>query len=1159
MENVKNFLKDDNKHVFLLLGDSGAGKSTFTSFLEQKLWKEYSENFGDIPLFISLANVSNPYDDLIGKYLESKDFDKDAIKYLKNNRKLVLICDGYDEIQLSRNIYMSNTLNTSGTWQVKMMISCRTEHIGDNDNYKILFEPQSPSNMSKLADSFQEAVLLPFNNTQVENYINGYVQANEKTKETLQWGAEFYLEKLKKTPNLRKMATNPFLLDIMLNNLPQLINNSSSSTSTGISRVELYDKFVVGWIERNEKRYLRIKEEKESHHLSKLLRKGLARQGRKYLKDLSAAIYDCQEGNWKIEYKEKRDCLTWKKNFFGTEGKEEILNSSIPLIRIGAVYQFIHKSVLEYGLSIAIFDDPGTTINDMANNREDMLKNLYGSPLGRIDIVKEPSVVRFLADRVVQCMSFRDLLLEVINRSKKSWVDETNSDRTTLSKEILSCAATNAMTILVKAGTQFHGTDLRGITITGADLSNGVFDSVVFEGSDLQNVNFRNAWLKKANLDGCKLSGIKLGEIPSLKEDGAIFSGVFSPVDSAKNMFVTLMRGGIVRVHETLGWTEVYKLNCKPPNVTCIALSPSCEDIALGSKDGRIEVRNITNKRSIRMFKGHHDSVNSISYSIKLDRIASGSQDRTVRVWDTRTATCVRIFDGHEDGVTSVSYCRNENRVLSGSRDTIVRLWDVETGSLIRIFEGHSGIVTSVAYSFQGNHIASGSKDGTVKIWDESNAAILQDIQCHSGSVYSIAYSPFGNRVASSGSDKAVHFWDIETGTIAYTLSGNTGSINSIAYSPTGDKMASGDSSGKIQLWDIWGIDDEISTSGLQSHSIPATGLMYSSNGDRIATISDNRLIRIWDTETGRLSWMPAPVPGCKSIAFSSYGNQIAARVEGEIQIWDESGYCISNLLDQGGINIPVYSPNGDLIASLNKNNCINIWKSKDRNNSTLSKTLECHITSITKLAFSPDGNRIACMNDKSIEIWNIDKDVLVQMIIYSDKSLANLIFSPNGELIAAVVSDIKKSDATEPGTTLEPDAILVWDAESGVLHQTIKRRQCSIICGAFSPNGLQLACGRSDGVIQIWDINLRKFLSTGISCFGGAVRSIAWRGKYLAAGSEDCIVRQWELVIDEYDRDESDDGHANKGTQATICWMTPHSGLETSGCTFRGNNGLST
>ncbi|KAF9992451.1 hypothetical protein BGZ80_008546, partial [Entomortierella chlamydospora] len=64
---VQEFLASDRK-VFLLLGDSGAGKSTFNRALEISLWDNYRMN-GRIPLFIHLPEIEKLERDLVAERL----------------------------------------------------------------------------------------------------------------------------------------------------------------------------------------------------------------------------------------------------------------------------------------------------------------------------------------------------------------------------------------------------------------------------------------------------------------------------------------------------------------------------------------------------------------------------------------------------------------------------------------------------------------------------------------------------------------------------------------------------------------------------------------------------------------------------------------------------------------------------------------------------------------------------------------------------------------------------------------------------------------------------------------------------------------------------------------------------------------------------------
>ncbi|KAG0204251.1 hypothetical protein BGX31_003236, partial [Mortierella sp. GBA43] len=175
MERVKEFL-DSNQKVFLILGDSGSGKSMFNREFECELWQAYKSKTGRIPLHINLPSIDKPEYDMIAKQLRKHEFTEAQIREMKHYRQFILICDGYDESQQTHNLYMSNRLNQKEGWNAQMIISCRSEYIGND--YRDRFQPGDRNQQSD-ASSFQEAVLTPFSINQVHDYITKYVSIQQ--------------------------------------------------------------------------------------------------------------------------------------------------------------------------------------------------------------------------------------------------------------------------------------------------------------------------------------------------------------------------------------------------------------------------------------------------------------------------------------------------------------------------------------------------------------------------------------------------------------------------------------------------------------------------------------------------------------------------------------------------------------------------------------------------------------------------------------------------------------------------------------------------------------------------------------------------------------------------------------------------------------------
>ncbi|OAQ35070.1 hypothetical protein K457DRAFT_647983 [Linnemannia elongata AG-77] len=288
MDKMQEFLSS-NRQVMLILGDSGAGKSTFNKHLEHRLWTKYKRG-GCIPLFITLPALQNPVKDLMGEQLKGHNFSEEQIQELKQHRRFIVICDGYDESQLTVNIHDSNSFNTSGQWKVKLVISCKSQYLGQD--YRDRFVPYGGDHYYRLrVDPFQEAVIVPFSTEQIKDYVEQYVPLEPST-----WRTEDYMDKLTTIPNLMDLAKNPLLLSLALEALPGVVEGTHDLSIIKITRAQLYDTFVEHWSDVNKRRLQSNTLSTDDRAvLSDLLDAGFIPASMEYSTRLALAIFEKQD------------------------------------------------------------------------------------------------------------------------------------------------------------------------------------------------------------------------------------------------------------------------------------------------------------------------------------------------------------------------------------------------------------------------------------------------------------------------------------------------------------------------------------------------------------------------------------------------------------------------------------------------------------------------------------------------------------------------------------------------------------------------------------------------------------------------------------------------------------------------------------------------
>jgi WD40 repeat protein len=90
-----------------------------------------------------------------------------------------------------------------------------------------------------------------------------------------------------------------------------------------------------------------------------------------------------------------------------------------------------------------------------------------------------------------------------------------------------------------------------------------------------------------------------------------------------------------------------------------------------------------------------------------------------------------------------------------------------------------------------------------------------------------------------------VKLWDVETGACQHTLIGHSAGIEKIVYSPNGNQIASASDDTTVRLWDIkTGMCSHI----FIGHQYAVTRVVYSPRGDQVASAGrDDNTVRIWD------------------------------------------------------------------------------------------------------------------------------------------------------------------------------------------------------------------------------------------------------------------------------------------------------------------------
>src|SRR5262245_14058514 len=149
-------------------------------------------------------------------------------------------------------------------------------------------------------------------------------------------------------------------------------------------------------------------------------------------------------------------------------------------------------------------------------------------------------------------------------------------------------------------------------------------------------------------------------------------------------------------------------------------------------------------------------------------------------------------------------------------------------------------------------------------------------------------------------------------------------------------------------------------------HGGTVRAVAFSADGKRIASAGTDRMVRIWETRTGRALVVieGMPVVG-ETLAFSPDGKQLAvASYSRGAHVWDpEPGKLLWRAEQSGGSTQVAWSPDGKLLACAGSGGSVTLWTESGR----LLHTLGPYPGRVCGLGFTPDGGQVLAFSGKAI------------------------------------------------------------------------------------------------------------------------------------------------------------------------------------------------
>ena len=295
---------------------------------------------------------------------------------------------------------------------------------------------------------------------------------------------------------------------------------------------------------------------------------------------------------------------------------------------------------------------------------------------------------------------------------------------------------------------------------------------------------------------------------------------------------------------------------------------------------------------------------------------------------------------------------------------------------------------------------------------------------------------------------------------------GHTGQINAAVYSEDGSKVLTASDDHTARIWDA---HNGTTLTPILQHDDEVLSAAFSADGTLVVTGTGAGKVSLWNAFTGKALYAPFALSGeVVAVAFSPDGTTIAAGTgNGALCSWNvRSGKALYvPILYHQDVFAVTFSRDGTQLLVATGETSADL---RDAHTGVRLARLR-HKNAVYSAVYSTDGKKIvtASQDGHALE-WDAASSTSAPFVLYHGAGVHSAVFSPDGLRIATASFD---------------HTARIWDAKTGQPMTPRLQHPAPVGRVAFSPDGRLVASVSGDGTVRDWDATTGDALGLPIHC----------------------------------------------------------------------------